>query len=379
MSDRRMETSAPLPFGDFLKPWYEGLSDPQRAQERTLGELLEAYSKTTYGEGKGASEIEDVEEYQRRFPKMDYGALAHFLESVKKGDYRTFLSEPPEAWVMTRGTTGTPKVLPVTGTHLRQVLGFGARALLNLLKRNPGMTAGKMLNLSFPSRVTTIESEGSEVEYGYSSGTYSRLLPTLGDALLVPNQGEIDGLGPGIGRADWERRFELAYERALDQEIFGTIGVAPVILSFARHVKRIHGKTPGEIWDLEAVIATSVRKIHSRYAPLFRKYYGDVETVEIYSATEGVFGQQIDGLPYFAPNYDGYLFEVETGRGVRMLHELERGEWGRLIISTCMFPRYDIGDLIEAAGENRFRVFGRAKWTHVWEHRLYRALYGWFL
>jgi len=72
-------------------------------------------------------------------------------------------------------------------------------------------------------------------------------------------------------------------------------------------------------------------------------------------------------------------FEVETGRGVRMLHELERGEWGRLIVSTCMFPRYDIGDMIEAAGKGRFRVFGRARWSHVWEHRLYRALYGLFL
>ena len=271
-----METSAPMPFGDFLRPWYEGLSDPKQAQERTLIELLKAYSRTAYGKERGAGEIKDVEGFRRGFPKMDYGKLTNLLEPVKKGDYQAFLSEPPEAWVMTRGTTGTPKVLPVTNKHLQQVLGFGARALLNLLERNPGMTAGKMLNLSFPSRVTTIEIGGGELEYGYSSGTYSRLLPTLGDAFLVPNQTEIDGLGPGIGRADWERRFELAYERARDHEMFAAIGVAPVILSFARHVKRVHGKIPGEIWDLEAVIATSVRKIHSRYAPLFSFYYFDL-------------------------------------------------------------------------------------------------------
>ena len=374
-----MENSAQPPFGEFLIPWYEGLSDPEGTQGETMRRLLESYSGTAFGEERGAGEIESIDEYRNSFPKMDYGLLARRLEPVKRGDYRAFLPEPPEAWVMTRGTTGTPKVLPVTGTHLRQVLGFGARALLNLLERNPGMAAGKMLNLSFPSRVTALESGVGGQEYGYSSGTYSRLLPSLGDAFLVPIQAEIDALGPGIGRGDWERRFELAYQRARDQEMFGAIGVAPVILSFARYVERAHRELPRDVWDLEAVIATSVRKIHSRYAPLFRRYFGDVETVEIYSATEGVFGQQIDGLPYFAPNYDGYLFEVETGRGLRMLHELERGEWGRLIVSTCMFPRYDIGDMVEAAGKNRFRVFGRDRWTHVWEHRLYRALYGWFL
>jgi hypothetical protein len=80
------------------------------------------------------------------------------------------------------------------------------------------------------------------------------------------------------------------------------------------------------------------------------------------------------------PNYDKYLFEVETRRGTRMLHELQRGEWGRLIVSSCLFPRYDIGDMVEAAGKNYFRIFGRAaKRLHVLEHQLYRFFLGWLL
>jgi hypothetical protein len=96
----------------------------------------------------------------------------------------------------------------------------------------------------------------------------------------------------------------------------------------------------------------------------------------MYTATEGVFGQQIDDLPYIVPNYDAYIFEVATGKGVKMLHELKRGEWGRLIVSSCMLPRYDIGDLIEAAGKNYFRVFGRNTTLTQLEHRLYRAFLG---
>ena len=107
--------------------------------------------------------------------------------------------------------------------------------------------------------------------------------------------------------------------------------------------------------------------------------YGDVSVVEMYTATEGAFGQQMDDYPYWRPNYDLYVFEVETGKEVKMLHELTRGEWGRLIVSTPILPRYKIGDLVECMGKDYFRVFGRDKPRTVLEHRLYRALFGWMV
>jgi hypothetical protein len=84
-------------------------------------------------------------------------------------------------------------------------------------------------------------------------------------------------------------------------------------------------------------------------------------------------------LPYVTPNYDAYFFEVDTGKCVKMLHELKRGEWGSLLISSCMFPRYQIGDMIEAAGKNYYRVFGRRNTLTLLEHRLYRLFLGWLL
>ena len=99
----------------------------------------------------------------------------------------------------------------------------------------------------------------------------------------------------------------------------------------------------------------------------------------MYTATEGVFAQQYDDLPYVTPNYDAYVFEVDTGKTVKLLHELKRGDWGRLIISSCMLPRYDIGDMVEAAGKNYFRIFGRRNAATLLEHRLYRMFLGWLL
>jgi hypothetical protein len=365
----------------LVKPWYEALQNPIEAQEKTLHSLLKHYQKTEYGAQYHAERLHTIKDFQVNFPKTNYHNLAPLLAQIKKGHFQALLSEAPICWVMTRGSTGVSKILPVTKTHVDQILSCGARALINFIlrRKDPSMLTGKILNLNFPSTVAEMEINGKKMMYGYSSGTYAKLNPMLNEVALIPKQEEIDALGSGIARSDWERRFELVYQTAREQEVSAAMGVTPVMMSFARYISRTYGIRPKNVWDLKALFCTSVRKIQFKYAPRLRSFYGEIPIVEMYTATEGVFGQQLDSLPYISPNYDTYLFEVETGRGVRLLHELERGEWGRLIISSCLFPRYDIGDMIEAMGKGYFRVFGRATRLTLLEHRLYRLLYKWFV
>ena len=365
----------------YVEPWYTAIENPAKAQEKVLAELLQKYSTTEYGKSHNASNIKSIADYQSNFPILNYSGLTPYLAQVRENSYKTFLPEPPECWVMTRGSTGKYKVLPATQTHLKQIFSCGARALINyaIKNKNYEVFLGVILNLNFPSAVHTINCNGKEFTYGYSSGTYARLNPMFDRVSLLPRQEDIDALGCGIGRKDWAQRFELVYQQALKENVTATMGVTPVILSFAKYVLRKHGKKPVDLWKPKALFCTSVRKIQFKYGPILKKYYGDVPIVEMYTATEGVFAQQRDDLPYITPNYDAYLFEVATGKGVKMLHDLKRGEWGRLILSSCMFPRYDIGDLIEAAGKNYFRVFGRNTALTLLEHRFYRMFLGWLL
>jgi phenylacetate-coenzyme A ligase PaaK-like adenylate-forming protein len=362
----------------IIGPWYTSLENPQKAQEQVLSELLEKYAQTDYGNANNAAKTKTISEYQKNFPIINYADMRPYLAKVKEGNFKAFLSEAPDCWVMTRGSTGKAKVLPATPTHLKQIFTCGARGLINyaIKKQNFEVFTGVILNLNFPSNVHMMDQNGKEVTYGYSSGTYARLNPMFDRVSLLPRQEEIDAVSTGIGKSDWEKRFELVYQKAKNQDVTATMGVTPVILSFARYMQHKHGKKPKDLWKLQAMFCTSVRKIHFKYGPVLRKYFGDVPIVEMYSATEGVFGQQLDDLPYISPNYDSYFFEVATGKGVMMLHDLKRGEWGKLLISSCMFPRYEIGDLIESAGNNYYRVFGRNKPLVLLEHRLYRTAVG---
>ncbi len=359
-----------------LEAYHAAIADPLSAQDGLLDTLVAGYRKTEYGEEKEASSIE---EYRENYPLVNYSTLEPWFERVRKEGYGVFLSEEPITWVMTRGTTGKSKIIPVTPAHMDHLVRGGSRGILSFALERGGLDSlmGGVLNLQFPSNMYKMMVGGEELEFGFSSGTYARLNPMMAGLQLVPRQEEIDALETGLTKEDWDERYEFIYNRAKDERVVTIMGVAPVQTGFARYVKRKHGIHPRELWDLKVVYTTSVAKIQQRYKPRLQRMYGDVPVVEMYTATEGAFGQQMDEYPYWRPNYDLYLFEVKTGKGVKMMHEMKRGEWGRMVLSTPMLPRYMIGDLVECMGEGYFRVFGRDKPAVLAEHVLYKILFGW--
>lgn len=379
-----IDLSTPI-LESFVQPWYDSLKNPKIAQEDAFEYLIERYASTEYGKKFGAQTIHSIEEFQSNFPISNYESLRPYFQDIQNGkrSFNCIFPEPVTNWVMTRGTTGkTPKIIPTNEAHLSQILFAGARGIVNFAVRKKSSTLLRrdVINLNFPSNVSTMRApDGKEERFGYSSGTYAKLHPSLDAANLVPRQEEIDALQSDMTRAGWERRFELVYDRATKTNVGSAIGVTPVILEFAKCVRRKYHRFPRELWKMEGLFCTSVAKIHSKYEPQLRHYFGEkVPIVEMYTATEGVFAQQLDDNPYVCPNYDLYLFEVRSGNRVKFLHELEKNEWGSLIVSSVLFPRYEIGDLIESVGKGYFRVFGRNGAATVVEHKVYNALTGRF-
>ena len=84
-----------------------------------------------------------------------------------------------------------------------------------------------------------------------------------------------------------------------------------------------------------------------------------------------MFGQQMDEKRAWMPNYDLFFFEVQTTSGIKMLHEMKPGEMGSLIVSTCVLPRYKIGDLILAVQPPYYRCIGRDQWLTPYKYAWY--------
>jgi hypothetical protein len=354
----------------FVELWHKGLREPARTQAQTLEWLVEGYARTVYGQEHAAAGLLALagdpprffEAYRRAFPAVTYDQIQPWIERVVAGEVDALLPEPPVAWAMTRGTTrGTPKRIPITETDLG-IRVAAARGLLNHLLRTDQLEAidGYNLNLNYPSVVGTMEVGGQETPYGFSSGIYVRHAAAATPVDILPPQEEIDALGGGNTPGAWKRRFEMIYQRTKEAPITLCAGVCPSIIEFGHYLQQQHKVLPKKLWSMRAIAATSVPGIHTKYAPALRALYGKVDLVEMYIATEGTFAQQRDERRLLVPNFDLYLFEVAVGEGrVKMLHEMQPGEVGSLIVSTPVLPRYRIGDLVRAFDPPYFRCIGR--------------------
>jgi hypothetical protein len=351
-------------LAQMLKPWHDSIADPAKAQQEVLHRLLKDYAQTDYGAQHGAAQIDSLDDFRRAFPIVTYEDYKPLIERVMAGEVRLLLCEEPVGWAITRGTTkGDSKFIPMTPTDLRMRVSAG-RAVMNFVAstRRPEVFAGVNLNLNFPSVVGKVKVGEHELEYGYSSGIYTKHVSTSTPVRSVPTQDEIDALGGGKSIKDWERRFELAYQKCKDQNVTLVGGVCPTAIRFGRYMKREYKAYPKDLWKAQVMTLGSLPGINTRYQAALNAFYGSAAIREIYGATEGMFGQQLDEKRAWVPNYDLFFFEVQTHSGIKMLHEMRPGEMGGLVVSTPILARYRIGDLILAFQPPYFRCIGREEW-----------------
>ena len=219
----------------FLEPWQRSIADPAAAQDGVLHKLVGDYAKTRYGQEHGAGNIETLADYQEAFPVATYdGDYKAIIEKVMAGDIELLLWEQPIGWAITRGTTkGESKFIPMTPTDMAMRNSAG-RAMMNYVATSKrfDLFAGVNLNLNFPSVVGTVKVGEREVEYGYSSGIYTKYVSETTPIKSAPSQEAIDALGGGKKESDWNRRFELAYTTCKEQNVTLVGGVCPTALRF---------------------------------------------------------------------------------------------------------------------------------------------------
>ena len=357
----------------MLQPWQESLQNPTQAQENVLQRFLKIYAQTEYGQVHGAENIGSITDYRTKFPVATYDDYKPLIDRVMAGENDLLLNEPVLGWAITRGSTkGENKFIPMTPTDIEMRTSAGRAVMMYALhNKAPHVFAGVNLNLNFPSVVGKVKAGENEIEYGYSSGIYTKFVSHKTPVRSLPTQEDIDALGGSKAWSAWEQRFELAYEQCKGQNVSLVGGVAPTAIEFGRYLFKKHRCYPKDLWQVMVMTLGSTPGINTYRSGTLRALYGrDVAIREIYGTTEGMFGQQMDEKRAWVPNYDLFFFEIETAKGVKMLYEMEPGETGSLVVSTPVLPRYKIGDLIRAYRPPYFRCIGRESWytpiVHTW-------------
>lgn len=92
---------------------------PEQTQTETLLRILQANRATTFGEAHGFSAIRTPADYRARVGVQEYESLREHVERQRLTGTPTLTAEAPIFYARTSGSTGLPKLIPITPTALR--------------------------------------------------------------------------------------------------------------------------------------------------------------------------------------------------------------------------------------------------------------------
>src|SRR5688572_4160673 len=147
--------------------WERHTRDPAAAQKRLMREIVQRNQFTAFGRDHGFSSIKSVKDFRRQVAIGDYESLRPYIERAKQGEKAVLTSEPILMFTMTSGSTGEPKLIPVTestrANHTRLTRLWYSRAFQD----HPGSAAGKVFGLV--GRMIEGHTAGG-IPYGAASG-----------------------------------------------------------------------------------------------------------------------------------------------------------------------------------------------------------------
>ena len=102
-----------------VKQFKSALTNPQKAQEEKLLEIIRRNEDCEFGRAHGFSSIRSIADYQRQVKSNTYEDLEPYIEKAKAGVEKQLTVEKPIMFATTSGTTGKPKFIPITPSHLK--------------------------------------------------------------------------------------------------------------------------------------------------------------------------------------------------------------------------------------------------------------------
>ena len=194
--------------------WESLTANPEQVQNQLLLNIVSRNRGTSFGRDHHYDKIRSLSEYREQVAISDYEHLRPYVERAQNGEANVLTAEPVLMFTMTSGSTGQPKLIPVTeGTRRnhRQLTRFWYyRALVD----HPELFSGKLLGVVSPA----VEGKtAGGIPFGAASGLIYQSSPSwIQNAYAAPYQ--------IAAVKDFEAKYYLTMRLALEHDItfFGT-------------------------------------------------------------------------------------------------------------------------------------------------------------
>jgi hypothetical protein len=151
-------------------------ANPAETQARVLRALLRDNADTTFGRQHGFASTHSPAAFARRVPIRGFEALRPYVARILVGESRVLTIEDPFMFAATSGTTGEPKLIPVTASAARATAALMRLWTVHALRDHPTLLDHRVLTLVGPA-VEGRAPNGSPI--GAMTGLMQQRLPWL--------------------------------------------------------------------------------------------------------------------------------------------------------------------------------------------------------
>lgn len=386
--------------GRLWTRWEKLCADPATVQNRLLLGIIERNRTTAFGRDHGFASVNSLEDYREQLAIGDYERLRPYVERAENGEAGVLTAEPVSMFTLTSGSTGAPKLIPVTAVSLANHRQLTRLWYYRANVDHPGLFSGKMLGVVSPAW------EGktaANIPFGAASGLIYQSSPRwIQNAFALPY--EITEV------KDFAAKYYLIMRLALEQRIsfLGTPNPS-TILRLVESADRAKAEVIRDIRDgtiaagcnlgssIRQTLQSRLKKNPDRAAELERmvNHYGELRPKDYWPELQmigcwkgGSVGVRLkdlyrwfgDGMPvrdlgYMASeaqmtlpisdagsagildisgNFYEFIAEAEIDRTqptTRTCADLEAGQSYYLILTTPSgLYRYDINDVVRVTG-----------------------------
>ncbi len=162
-------------------PFARKLQTAASVQRDWVLNRIQLCSDTQFGKDHGFAGIRTLEDFQKQVPVANYEQFAKYINAVAAGDTNALVpaSEKLLQFTITTGSTGVPKLNPVTNTWLKEYRNAWNVWGLKMFVDHPAHIGSKMLQMSGTWDMGTTPG-------GYQISMVSALLTRIQSPLLKP-------------------------------------------------------------------------------------------------------------------------------------------------------------------------------------------------
>jgi len=194
--------------------WHDLTAKPQEIQDHLLFDLIKRNRATRFGRDHHFEAIRSLSDYRAQVSVGDYERLRPYIEHAQNGEAHALTAEPVLMFTLTSGSTGQPKLIPITQTTRRNHRQLTRLWYYRAFVDHPDLFSGKLLGVVSP----VIEGRtAGGIPFGAASGLIYQSSPSwIKNAYATPYEiAEVK---------DFEAKYYLIMRLALEHDItfFGT-------------------------------------------------------------------------------------------------------------------------------------------------------------